>query len=108
MPQKIYWHRDLPPLSAEAIGEHTVEATSSRVQGSLEHRDDLWEHCHQELMAQTRERLEQEVGRLAGDYAHVLSEAIEPRHDEVHGEVWLHGCFTYTLFRAAGSTKHTG
>ena len=24
--QRIYWHRDLPPLEAEFIAEHTVEA----------------------------------------------------------------------------------
>jgi hypothetical protein len=27
----IYRHRDLPPLNAEAIGEHVIEATSARV-----------------------------------------------------------------------------
>jgi hypothetical protein len=83
------------------MGEHVVEANSDRVAGSLEHRDAVWEHCHQALMAQAHERLEQEMTRLGGDYAHVLSEAIEPRHDEANGEVWLHGRFTYTLFRAA-------
>ncbi|MEO8259882.1 MAG: hypothetical protein ABI868_21235 [Acidobacteriota bacterium] len=24
--QRIYWHRDLPPLAAEVLGEHTGEA----------------------------------------------------------------------------------
>jgi hypothetical protein len=23
----VYWHRELPPLDAESIGQHTVEAT---------------------------------------------------------------------------------
>ena len=50
-------------------------------------------------MAETTHRLEQEIARLGGDYAHVLSESIEPRHDETTGEAWLHGAFTYTLFR---------
>jgi hypothetical protein len=101
MANTIYWHRELPPLNAKAIGEHIVEANSTRVRGTLEHRDELWEHCHQELMAQTGERIEQEIARLGGSYAHVLGEAIEPRHDAASGEVWLHGRFTYTLFRAA-------
>ena len=32
-PQVLYWHRELPPLTAEAIGEHILEATSRRVPG---------------------------------------------------------------------------
>jgi roadblock/LC7 domain-containing protein len=24
----VYWHRELPPLEAELVAEHTVEATS--------------------------------------------------------------------------------
>ena len=31
----VYWHRELPPLDAEPLGEHTVEANSMRVAGSL-------------------------------------------------------------------------
>ena len=38
----IYWHRELPPLEAEMIGEHVLEAMSSRVPGSLAHRGELW------------------------------------------------------------------
>ena len=40
--QIVYWHRDLPPLDAELVAEHTVEATSGRVAGTLKHRDELW------------------------------------------------------------------
>jgi hypothetical protein len=95
----IYWHRELPPFEAEAMGEHTVEATSSHVLGSLSHRDEQWARCHEELMAQTRDRLYKEVARLGGDYAHVLQELIDTRHNEATGETWLHGQFTYMLFR---------
>jgi hypothetical protein len=94
-----YWHRDLPPLDAELLGEHTLEATSSRVPGTLNHRDDLWDRCYRELMASAEERLAQEVGRLGGDYAHVLDEFIDTRRDDVAGEAWLHGRFSYTLYR---------
>ena len=97
--QKIYWHRDLPPPSAEIVGEHTVEATSGRVPGTLEHRSELWDRCHLELMTQTRTRLEQEMARMEGNYAHVFAESIDPRHDDVTGEAWLHGRFTYMLYR---------
>lgn len=98
--QTIYWHRDLPPLKAEIIGEHTVEATSSRVPGTLVHRPELWDRCHEDLMAQAEVRLRQEIARIGGTYAHVLAESIEPRHDDATGQAWLHGRFTYVLYRA--------
>ena len=99
-PEKIvYWHRELPPLSADVFGEDTVEATSGRVPATLGHRDAAWETCYADLMAHTRERLEQEVVRRGGRYAHVRDEAIEPRHDDAKGESWLYGRFRYVLYR---------
>ena len=95
----VYWHRQLPPLRAEAIGEHTVEATSHRVPGTIARRDELWDACYEDLMRETRHRLEQEVTRLNGRYAHVLDESIDSRHDDATGESWLHGRFTYMLMR---------
>ena len=53
----IYWHRDLPPVDAELMAEHTVEATSGRVAGTLSHRDELWDRCYQDLMANANTRL---------------------------------------------------
>jgi hypothetical protein len=98
-PKIIYWHRDLPPLDAEPIGEHTVEAASARVPGTIAHRDELWMRCEDDLMAQTRQRLVAEIVRLGGRYAHVRSESIDTRHDDATGEAWLHGRFEYTLYR---------
>jgi hypothetical protein len=95
----VYWHRDLPPLAAEAMEEHVVEATSRRVPGTLVHGNELWDQCYENLMAQTCNRLQQEVLRLGGNYAHVLDEFVDSRHDEVTGEAWLHGRFTYMLYR---------
>jgi hypothetical protein len=97
-----YWHRDLPPLDADAMDEHTLEATSIRVPGTLGHRDELWDRCREDLMAQANARLEQEVARLGGDYAHVLGESIDSRRDDAAGEAWLHGRFTYMLYRVPG------
>ena len=97
--KKIYWHNELPPIDAEAIAEHVVEATSGRVPGTLAHRDELWTQCFEDLMAQVRTRLSQEIVRLGGDYAHVLSESVDSKHDPVSGEAWLHGSFTYMLYR---------
>ena len=95
----VYWHRDLPPLEAQSVAEHTVEANSLRVRGTLEHRNELWEQCYADLMTQLDDRLRQEVARLGGHFAHVLDEAIESRRNDVTGEVWLHGRVTYSLLR---------
>src|SRR3954451_10583724 len=97
--QVVYWHRDLPPVAAEALGEHIVEASSCRVSGAIAHRDELWACCHADLMAQTDERLAQEVARLGGRYAHVLNESIAPGHDAATDQAWLQGRFTYILYR---------
>ena len=95
----IYWHRELPPLDAEPMGDHTVEATSGRVPGSLTRRDEFWDRCYAELMDSTEKRLLQEIARLGGDYAHVLDERIDTQHDDARGETWLHGRFSYVLYR---------
>ncbi len=50
-------------------------------------------------MEQARVRLEQETARMGGTYAHVFGESIDTRHDEAIGDAWLHGCFTYMLYR---------
>jgi hypothetical protein len=96
--QIVYWHRELPPIEAEAREEHVLEASSRRVRGGFAHRDDLWVSCQSELMGQARTRLEQEVVRLGGRYAHVLSESIDSHHDEATDEAWLKGRFTYMLY----------
>lgn len=97
--QVVYWHRDLPPLDAEMAGEHTVEATSGRVADTLVHRSELWDRCYEDLMRQAEIRLAQETARLSGTCAHVLAESIDTRHDDTTGEAWLHGRFTYMLYR---------
>jgi hypothetical protein len=98
--QVVFWHRELPPVTADVVDEHVVEATSGRVAGTLSHRDELWEHCYQEVMVQARERIEQEVARLGGHFAHVVDESLDPRHDDATAEAWLHGRFTFVLYRA--------
>ena len=97
--QTVYWHRELPPIDADLLGEHTLEANSTRVEGTLAHRDELWDRCYQDLKAQTRARIDQEIVRLGGRYAHVLDESVSTRRDDSKGEAWLHGRFTYVLYR---------
>jgi len=95
----IYWHRELPPPDAELMGEYNVEASSLRVPNTVVNRDELWERCYEDLMAQARKRLEQEVARLGGDYAHILDEFVDSRRDDTRGEAWLHGRFDYVLYK---------
>ena len=97
----IYWHRDLPPLDAEPIGEDTVEANSEHVPGTLAHRDELWQRCYSDLMQRVNARVIQEIARTGGHYAHVLKEAVDSKHNDVSGEAWLHGMFTYVVYRKA-------
>jgi len=93
----IYWHRELPPPGAEALGSHVLEAVSMRVRGRLDRHGELWEQCHADLMQRLRERLLQEAARLGGRYVHVLEEVIDSRRDEATGETWLHGRVSYVL-----------
>jgi hypothetical protein len=102
--QIVYWHRDLPPSDAEVLGDGLLEATSNRVAGTLANRDRLWEECLAELMDQARMRLEQEIHRRGGQYAHVLSEAIDTKRNDVTGEAWLHGTFAYVLLGSPAQT----
>jgi len=95
----VYWHRELPPLDAELMAEHTVEATSDRVSGTIAHRDELWDRCYRQLMINAEQRLVQEVARLGGQFAHVNDEAIDVKHDDRAGEAWLHGRFSYMLYK---------
>lgn len=94
----VFWHRELPPIDATPIGEHTLEATSRRVPDKISEREALWGRGKDELMAQARDRLAQEIARLGGRYAHVLNEEIDVRHDAASGEAWLHGRLTYMLY----------
>jgi hypothetical protein len=95
----VYWHRELPPLAAEPMGEHTMEAASVHVPGTLAHRDELWDRCYADLMANVSKRLEQEVNSLGGHYAHVLAESVDSRHNDLTNEAWLHGSFSYVVYR---------
>jgi hypothetical protein len=98
MEQVVFWHRELPPIEAAVMGEHTVEANSNRVAGTIGHRSDLWDSCYRELMANAESRIVTEIARLGGRYAHVRSESIGVKHDDAAGEAWLHGTFTYVTY----------
>lgn len=107
-PRVVYFHRDLPPLSADVCDDDTIEAKSHRVLGSLSHRDEAWDHCYADLMEQARATIEQEVARRGGDYAHVKDEVIDIRHDEAKGEAWLSGRFRYVLYKEPSSDRESG
>ena len=89
----VYWHRELPPLDADLVAEHTVEARSSRVPGTLcTPRRTLGLVLPGAYDQHERPSVE-EVSRLGGHYAHVHAEVISPKHDDAAGEAWLHGSF---------------
>jgi hypothetical protein len=44
----VYWRRALPPIDAEPVAEHIVEATNGRVAGTIARRDELWDQCSRE------------------------------------------------------------
>jgi hypothetical protein len=98
-PKLVYWHEELPPLDGEMIQENVIEAMSDRVQGAIERHGELWHQCNSALMEHTRIRLEQEIKRLGGHYAHVFDEHVDSRRDDASGESWLHGRFGYVLYR---------
>ena len=95
----VYWHRELPPPGTEPLGEHTIEADSLRVPGVFSHRNDLWDRCERDLTHNVSKRLEQEVRRLGGRCAHVLNERVDAKHDDAADDAWLHGRYTYILYR---------
>jgi hypothetical protein len=99
VPKVVFWHRELPPIDAEAVGEHTLEANSERVAGTIAHREELWDLCRSGLKRNTLKRLQQEVVRLGGRYAHILDETIETKRDVTTNEAWLHGTYVYMLYR---------
>jgi hypothetical protein len=69
------------------------------LRSSTASRDELWDLAKDDLIAQARDRLAEETARLGGRYAHVLDESIDTRHDATTDEAWLHGRFTYMLYR---------
>jgi hypothetical protein len=98
-PKIVYWHKELPPLDGEVVQEEEVEADSDRVPGTIERHGELWQLCSAMLMERTRVRLEQEVARLGGDYAHILDEHVDSLRDDANDQSWLHGRFVYVLYR---------
>lgn len=98
MTNTIFWHRDLPPLDVEIMGDHIVEAVSVHVSGRMSRRDELWTRCEQDLMATVHTRILEEMTRLGGRYAHVREEHIDSHHNDATGEAWLAGRFGYTLY----------
>lgn len=95
----VYWHRELPPLGMDPVADDTVEATSSRVPDRIARRSDLWNRCYDELIKTAELRMLQELRRIGGTCVRVHDESIDTRHDAATGEIWLHGRFTFTVYR---------
>jgi hypothetical protein len=78
-PKVLYWHEELPPLDGEVIPENMIEAVSVHVHGAIEPHGELWRRCYDTLMQHTEFRLEQEIARLGGHYAHAVPDRPAPR-----------------------------
>jgi hypothetical protein len=96
--QRVYWHRELPPLSAEVESEHVVEAESQRVPNHFGDRDALWAPCYDDLKLAAERRIVQELERKGGWCARVADEDVHSRVNDAEGTYWLVGRFTYVQY----------
>ena len=48
---------------------------------------------------QSHSRQADSLDSVRGRFARVIDESIVSRHDDASGEAWLHGRFTYMLYR---------
>lgn len=99
--KRVYFRRELPPLSESIEGEHVVEADSPHVPLSP-HHDDVWTTCNEPLLAELVHRIEQELVRQGGSCAHVVDEVVEPHIDYATSTMWLRGRYTYVMYRHEG------
>ena len=83
----------------DPVANDTVEATSSRVPATIARHSELWSRCYDELIKTAERRMSQELKRIGGACARVHDEGIDTRHDAATGEAWLHGRFTFTVYR---------
>ncbi len=78
---------------------------SAHVPGTIAHRDELWDQYYEDLMSKVRAAGAGSLTRLGGNFAHVLDETVDSRHNDATNESWLHGCFTYMLYRPSQKIK---
>jgi hypothetical protein len=97
--QIVYWHHDLPPFEAFVLDEYAIDIDGVRVPGTRVLRDEVLEWCRADLQRRCVARLEREVQRLDGHYAHVFCERIDATRDEAKDETWLHGRFRFSVYR---------
>lgn len=96
--KRVYFRRELPPLSESIEGEHIVEADSPHVPLSP-HHDDVYSQCSEPLLAELLRRIDQELTRQGGSCAHVVDEEVEPHIDYATSTMWLRGRYTYVMYR---------
>ena len=106
--QVVFWHRELPPVAADVVDEHVVEATSGRVAGTLSHRDELWEQCYHGADDPGAGTHRAGGGASRRPLRARVDESIDSKHDDATGEAWLHGRFSYVLYRKASEGAQPG
>jgi hypothetical protein len=101
--KRVYWHRHLPPLSAEVEAGHWVEAESSRVSQRFGERHAQWDRFYQDLKLAAEQRIADELDRTGGWCARVADEDVQSKMNDRDGTYWLVGRFTYVQYnRPAG------
>jgi|ETNmetMinimDraft_24_1059892.scaffolds.fasta_scaffold70897_1 hypothetical protein len=98
--QRIYWHRDLPPLQDRIEGEHWITAKSDVIPHSLTHDSEVWGQCFPTLERNLEKRLLQEIERQGGHCAHILDERIRRKTHHADETCWLEGEYCYVLYLA--------
>lgn len=95
----VFWHRDLPPLDDEPVGEHEIVARSRATPFRYADRDALWHEVYPSLMEEATRRITAEVARLGGSSAHVIDEDISSSVDNQTNEYRLTGTFRFVLYQ---------
>lgn len=101
--QRIFWYHELPPLSAQVLDTHVLEAQSDPIPWRFADRETLWAESQPSLDAAVRERLTQELDRLGAAYAHVVDEHIEEHTDPATATFELRGRYDYVAYVDADS-----
>lgn len=96
--KRVYWHRELPPIAEEPVGEHEVVAKSRAIPYRFADRDALWHEVYPSLMEEATARITAEVARLGGSSAHVIDEDVRSAIDHQTNEYRLTGTFTFVLY----------
>ncbi len=97
--ERLFWHRDLPPVGATPLPVELLEAHSTPVPFHWAGRETHWVEARPDYDRIVRERLLQELDRLGADFAHIVDEHIEEHVDATTQTFTLRGNVRYIPYR---------